>query len=125
MLPRSEIRKTHDRRLLKQLPVRLSARRRRVVESSIRATCSIKKWTLWKLNVRSNHVHTVVSAGTTPARVLTALKANATRWMREAGCWDSELSPWSRGGSKKYLWNEKQLNDAIAYVELSQGEPLD
>jgi len=33
-------------------------------------------------------------------------------------------SPWSYRGSKKYLWTEKQLTDAIAYVECEQGEPL-
>ncbi len=121
MLPPSEIRRTHDRRLMKQAATNLNQRRRRVVESSIRATCSIRQWMLWKLNVRSNHVHAVISANKTPAAVLTALKANATRSMKEAGCWNNELSPWARGGSKKYLWNELQLNDAIAYVELGQG----
>ena len=125
MLPPSELRLSRDRRLMKQAPVNLNARRRRSVELSIRATCSIQQWMLWKLNVRSNHVHAVISANKNPGAVLTALKANATRWMREASCWDSDQTPWARGGSKKYLWNEQQLNDAIAYVELGQGMPLD
>jgi hypothetical protein len=45
--------------------------------------------------------------------------------MREAGLWMSEMSPWEFRGSKKYLWNERQLADAIAYVDYDQGEPLD
>ena len=77
------------------------------------------------MNVRTNHVHAVVSSTKKPEAVLSALKANATRAMREAELWTSELSPWEFRGSKKYLWDEKQLSDAIAYVECDQGEPLD
>lgn len=56
---------------------------------------------------------------------MSALKGNATRAIRETGVWTSELSPWEFRGSKKYLWDEKQLADAIAYVDTGQGEPLD
>ena len=80
---------------------------------------------MWTVNVRANHVHAVVSADKRADAVRSALKANATRAMREAGLWTSELSPWEFRGSKKYLWDEKQLADAIAYVECDQGEPLD
>ncbi|HEV2904086.1 MAG TPA: hypothetical protein VGW32_03515 [Pyrinomonadaceae bacterium] len=65
-----------------------------------------------------------MAGGKKPEAILSALKANATRAMREAGVWTSDLSPWEFRGSKKYLWSEKQLTDAIAYVELGQGEPL-
>jgi len=92
---------------------------------AIRETCTTRRWQLWTVNVRTNHVHAVGSANKKPDAVLTALKANATRAMREAGLWTSELSPWESRGSKKYLWTEKQLADAIAYVEYDQGEPLD
>jgi REP element-mobilizing transposase RayT len=124
MLLASAQRRMHDRRLMKQPPVRLSSPRRRAVESGIRETCSLRKWSLWTVNVRKTHVHAVISANKKPAVVLTALKANATRAMREAGCWLNDSTPWAHGGSKKYLWNEKQLVDAIAYVECDQGEPL-
>jgi len=67
----------------------------------------------------------VVTADKKPEAVLNGLKANATRMMREAGVWNSDLSPWAFGGSKKRLWDEKQLADAIAYVDCDQGEPLD
>jgi len=121
----SPMRRQHDRDLLKQPPVKLNARQRPVVESAIRETCTIRHWNLWSVNVRTNHVHAVVSATKNPALVLSAMKANATRAMREAGVWTTELSPWEFRGSKRYLWDEKQLSDAIAYVECDQGEPLD
>ncbi len=121
----SPLRKQHDRELLKQPPVKLNSQQRSVIEDGIRETCTIRNWQLWTVNVRRNHVHAVVSAAKKPDAVLSALKANATRAMREAGLWMSELSPWEFRGSKKYLWDDKQLADAIAYVECDQGEPLD
>ncbi len=118
-------RRRYERGLLKQRPVVLNKQRRAAVESGIRETCNKRGWSLWELNVRSNHVHSIVSAKCKPELILNALKANATRFMREAGCWKSDLSPWSYRGSKKYLWTEEQLADAISYVKYDQGEPLD
>ena len=71
----------------------LNSRQRPVVESAIRETCTIRHWKLWTVNVRTNHVHAVVSADKKPESVLSALKANATRAMREAGLWTSETKP--------------------------------
>ena len=124
-LPASELRQQHDRDLLKQPPVKLKSRQRLVVESAIRETCAIRSWRLWTVNVRTNHVHAVVSANKKPGAILSALKANATRTLRDAGLCPSDSTPWAYGGSKKYLGSEKQLADAIAYVESGQGEPLD
>ena len=121
----SALRRQHDRDLLKQPPVELDSRQRMVTKAAIQETCSIRRWKLWTVNIRTNHVHLVVTANKKPEAVLSALKANATRALREAGFWTSELSPWEFRGSKKYLWDDKQLADAIAYVEYDQGEPLD
>jgi REP element-mobilizing transposase RayT len=76
------------------------------------------------MNVRTNHIHTVVSAPCKPDKVLSALKANATRKLREAGCWTSSDSPWTDKGSKRYLWTEQDLINAIDYVKYHQGDPL-
>ncbi len=123
MLRPSVQRTNHDRRLMKQPPVALDSERRTAVETGIRDTCAIRKWSLWALNVRMNHVHAIISAIEKPEAILSSLKANATRSMREAGCWKSSLSPWAYRGSKKYLWSERDLADAIAYVKYDQGEP--
>ncbi len=114
----------YNQRLLKQPPVTLNAPRRRAVLSAINETCKIRKWDLWASNIRSNHVHSVVSANCKPKRVLNALKANATRKMKDAGCWPSQRTPWARRGSKKYLWTEEDLRNAVAYVLYDQGLPL-
>lgn len=123
-LPANTARLKYNSRLMGQPPVLLDKKRRAAVKLGIRDTCEIRGWLLWAFNIRSNHVHTVVTARCDPERVLIALKANATRKMREAQCWRSERSPWSRRGSKRRLWTEEDLSAAIAYVLYDQGLPL-
>jgi REP element-mobilizing transposase RayT len=124
-LPADAARWRYNRRALAQPPVKLGARHRALVEQAVRETCEIRKWSFWAVNARTNHVHAVVTANCKPERVLSAFKANATRTLREAKCWLSERSPWAHRGSKRYLWTEKELLDAIAYVLYDQGEFLE
>ena len=123
-LPPGPYRRQYEQRLMKQPPVSLDRRRRAAVERSLHETCNKRKWTLWTFSVRTNHVHSVVTAHCDSEIVLNALKANATRMMREAGCWKSELTPWAYRGSKKKLWTERDLDEAIVYVKYEQGLPL-
>lgn len=111
--------------LLKHSPVKLDAARRDSVEFAIRETCDLRNWSLLAINVRTNHVHTVVSIGTfKPENALTAFKANATRQMRQNKCWQHEYSPWAEKGSKRRLWNERHIELAIDYVINGQGDEL-
>jgi REP element-mobilizing transposase RayT len=117
----------HDRRLtqLKSEPLVFGARQRASVEKSIRETCALRGWGLMAVNVRTNHVHTVVAAGDlAPESILKALKARATTQMRTDNCWTHEHSPWVEGGSKRYLWNERSVGAAVEYVVNGQGGPL-
>jgi REP element-mobilizing transposase RayT len=110
---------------LKREPVILDAKQRASVEKAIISTCAIRSWTLHALNVRTNHAHCVIYAVETAAsRVLIAVKANATRQMREDGCWTSEESPWAEKGSKRLLWNERSVGRAVDYVLFGQGDDL-
>jgi REP element-mobilizing transposase RayT len=114
----------YNEHALKRPPVRLTAKRRAAIEAAIRETCKIRQWKLWAMNVRTNHVHSVVTGNCGPEIVLNSLKANATRQMKESGCWQTGKTPWVKNGSKRCLWNEQDLFDAIAYVEYEQGRPL-
>ncbi len=109
---------------LKTRPFLLRARHREAVESAIRETCRIRNWSLLALNVRTNHVHTVVIANRKPSLVLNAFKANATRQLREWRLWPHNFSPWADKGSKRKLWNERSVQRAIDYVMYGQGEEL-
>ena len=106
-------------------PVLLGAFQRKSVENAIRETCRFRTWHLHALNVRTNHIHIVVSIGSIkPERALSAFKANATRQMREDGAWQNESSPWAEKGSKRYLWTEQSIAKAMAYVINGQGDDL-
>jgi len=116
-LPQDEDWRRQDQRLMKQPPVALSIEQRNLVERAIRNTCMIRQWNPLAVNVRTNHVHAVVSCnGTRPELVLNALKSNATRTLREQGYWKSPHSPWSDHGSRRYLWSEQGVQQAIDYV---------
>jgi REP element-mobilizing transposase RayT len=103
----------------------LKSRHRKAIKLAIRETCSIRKWPLYALNVRSNHIHVVVAASNKkPELVLGAFKANATRQLRENGFWLHPFTPWADGGSKRRLWNEESVAAAIDYVLYGQGNEL-
>jgi REP element-mobilizing transposase RayT len=115
----------HNQQQLKGKPLILRARHRKSVEAAIRETCDVRNWQLQATNVRTNHVHTVVSAGLKkPGIVLNAFKANATRQLRQEGLWPHSFSPWADKGSKRRLWNERSVAKAIDYVLNDQGDDL-
>ena len=123
-LPANEAWQDYNRKQLKTDPFILGARERRAVEKAIRETCKIRKWDLQAFNVRTNHVHTVVTANRKPSLVLNAFQANATRQLREDKLWLHSFSPWVDKGSKRKLWNERSVANAIDYVLNGQGNDL-
>jgi REP element-mobilizing transposase RayT len=123
-MPASATWQKHNQRQLKAEPLILGATLRQVIEAAIRETCRIRKWWLQAINVRTNHVHTVVSANRKASLVLNAFKANATRQLRKDGLWPHPFSPWADKGSKRKLWNEHSVARAIDYVMNGQGGEL-
>lgn len=105
-------------------PFLLDSPRRNAVEAAIRTVCTIRKYNLFALSVRTNHAHVVVSAAAHPRPVMIAFKANATRELREANLVDSGRKIWSRGGSTRYLWKPSQLHGAVEYTVNGQGGPI-
>jgi REP element-mobilizing transposase RayT len=111
-----------DHRMSKAQAFRLNSRLRKLTESAISEVCAHRKVALYSVNVRSNHVHIVISARHKPEQMITAFKAYATRAMRMAGLISESDKVWSRHGSTKYLWTEDQIGEAVAYVKFEQGE---
>jgi REP element-mobilizing transposase RayT len=103
----------------------LDAKQRTAVATAIREVCSHRSWILRAVNVRTNHVHAVVSIGIAkPEKALNDFKSYATRKMKECNCWDSAKSPWVDKGSKRWLWNENSIALACDYVINGQGDDL-
>ena len=59
-----------------------------------------------------------------PKDALIALKANATRHLRNDDLWTLDNTPWADKGSKRNLWNENSLWEACNYVNNEQGDKL-
>ncbi|MDQ2976617.1 MAG: transposase [Acidobacteriota bacterium] len=124
-LPPDRKRLEHNLRQLSSEIVTLNAKQRESIEDAIRETCIFRKWILRAINVRTNHVHAVVSIGAARAeRALNDFKAYATRRMRRNACWHSERSPWADKGSRRPLWNERSVELAVDYVMNRQGGDL-
>lgn len=123
-LPPNEVWQRYNRQQLKREQFILGARARGSVDKAIREICNIRNWHLHALNVRTNHVHTVLTADRNPGQVLNALKATATRHLRAEQLWRHQFSPWADKGSKRRLWNERSVANAIDYVLNGQGNDL-
>ena len=110
---------------LQQEPMSLNASARRAVQEAIVEVCAHRNWRLIALHVRTNHVHCIVIADTTPERVMIDFKAYATRRLREKGLVDGDRHVWTRHGSTRYLNDDASVLVAITYVTEQQGETLD
>ena len=114
----------YNKAALKHPPVKLDAAMRAAAEAAIREACEFRNWLLQAINVRTNHLHTVVSAPCKPEPVMTAFKSNATRKMRETNCWQESHSPWADKGSKRYLWTPRSVERATDYTINGQGDEI-
>ncbi len=112
------------RQEMKQKPVSLSAKGREVVEQAIAEVCQHRGYQLQAVNVRSNHLHAVVSAQIKPELIIDSFKSYATRRLRENFIIDANAKPWARGKSRRYLWKPRHVALAIEYVLYGQGDVL-
>ncbi len=124
-IPHNERWRAHNAQALKCAPVLLNAAQRESVEAAVRQTCALRNWLMHAINGRTNHVHVVVAIGTARSEhALNAVKANATRQLRQDGQWRQQQSPWADKGSRRHLWNARSIERAIDYVINGQGDKL-
>ncbi len=121
-LPPNKMRQQYETGLLKRKPVLLTVKQREAAADGIREICKKRNWCLWVVNVRTNHAHAVVTASCDSKKVRAALKASATKVMRERRCWCGSQSPWADKGSRIRLNTRKHLIAAIVYVQYDQGK---
>ena len=112
------------RNRMTQPEYRLDAARRAVVLQTILEVARHRNWHIWAIHVRSNHVHVIVTALTTPEKVMSDLKSWMSRRLRERFSEPADRHRWTDHGSTRYLWSESVLADKIAYVVDGQGDPM-
>ena len=116
--------KNHRARQLAETPLLLSAALRGVVEGAIRAHCAFRGWHLFAVNVRTNHVHVVVSANADIEKVAREFKAYGTRALREQGLIGDRKNVWTERASTRFLFTDDALSNACNYVMYAQGPDL-
>lgn len=115
-LASDSFREQRARTALRTVPFVLDDRMREHVAEAVVETCELRGWTLSALNVRTNHVRTVVSAGKTPERVMNDLKAYATRRLVATGAVRQGRPVWSRHGSTVWLFTQDEFERACIYT---------
>lgn len=97
---------------------------RSVVLKALREHSFHRGWNLLAAHIRSNHIHAVVEAEALPERIMNEFKAYASRALNRRGVEDCERKRWARHGSTRWLWHERDVDDAIKYLAERQGEPM-
>ena len=111
-----------EQRELRNPAVLLCSAQRSIVKSAIEEACDHRHYALHAVSVRTNHVHSVVSAACTPEHVMNSFKAYATRKLLQANLLSKGVRPWARHGSTPYLWTQEEVERAVAYVLYGQGD---
>ena len=109
---------------LAEEPLLIDPRMRGIIEDTMLQHCDHRKWHHFSSNVRTNHIHAVLSAAGEPGRMLGDLKAYLTRALRAGGAIGDRRRIWAEGGSKRYLFTDEAVARACEYVWLSQGPEL-
>jgi REP element-mobilizing transposase RayT len=112
----------------------LNDAQRVLAEDTIRSHCEIRGWELFAVNCRTNHVHVVVGAATTPKRVQSQFKAWCTRRLIEQECLRIENADeaaavrenwWTERGSRRWVYTARGLELAVDYVIDGQDRQRD
>lgn len=103
-------------------PVLFCETMRNIADVAVRDLCKHRGYSLYALNVRSNHLHAVIAAAMKPERIADAVKAAVTKSLRLAGYFSMEAKVWSRGRSRRYLWKPSHVKAAVEYTHFGQGD---
>jgi REP element-mobilizing transposase RayT len=115
------------RERMAEAAVLLSDEQRSIVEQTIRDHCRIRGWLLRAVNVRTNHVHVVVTANREAVEVMNQLKAWCSRKLSDAAGLVGPVAKkagrrhwFTEGGDKQTIDTEDYFANAIRYV--SEGQ---
>jgi REP element-mobilizing transposase RayT len=119
------VREAHARERMNFPALTLDARMRRVTRETIEERCRFRGWELRALNVRTNHVHVVISSDEGGQKVIGSLKARVTRMLRQAELVKADQPVWTaEGGNVRALRDPEAVSAACDYVRNQQGPPL-
>ena len=91
---------------------------------ALQEVCLHRRWSLLAAHVRTNHVHTIVESKARPEIVMKDFKAYASRGLNRLGRDGPDRKRWARPGSTQWLWEDREVQEAVRYVVEEQGEPM-
>ena len=69
-------------------------------------------------------MHVIAEAEVPPEKVVTDLKAYASRALNQLGHDAPGRRRWARQGSTRWVWEDQDIREAIRYVVEEQGESI-
>jgi len=103
----------------------LTDEQRKIVDARLLELCCLAGWCLHARNVRTNHVHAVVSASLAGEALRSRLKAGCSMSLSEhaglviAGK-NGARKWWTQKGNIVEIWSERHLEEEIKYVNEGQ-----
>jgi REP element-mobilizing transposase RayT len=113
-----------ERERMDQAPYEMDQIRREAVLEAIQEVCAHRGWTLLAAHVRTNHVHTVVTADALPEPIMGDFKAYASRRLKQMRLDRPNRKRWARHGSTRWLREPQHVSAAILYVVAEQGDAM-
>ena len=119
--PDAELEESMRERLTEE-PVYLTDHQRAIVDAAIVEECTKQGWLLHERNVRTNHVHVVVSAATDGKQVRSRLKAVASdalsndAGLRMGGGKNGRQRWWTEKGNIVPVETQQSLEETTRYV---------
>ena len=117
-------RESDSRDAMAQPPYVMDPARCEIVRDAIVSLAKEKGWQLVAAHVRSNHVHAVIGADRDPSRLMSDLKARASRDLTRAGFEHADRRRWTRHGSTLHLFTKEQVDQKAKYTLEEQGPPM-
>ncbi len=120
----NQARQVSAKKRMLQSPYLLDHHQRQIVLDTIKEVCKHHEWILLATHVRTNHVHLVIHAITSPENIMNKIKSYSSRRLNESKLDSDRTKRWTRHGSTRYLWCEEEIEATIQYVVYEQGDPM-
>lgn len=121
ILAGNPLREAYWRTHLREPPWILDEETQPTTLEAILGVCKNRSWYVHGIHLRTTHVHTIISGGVPPEKMLSDFKAYATLALRSTRSGNQRRHYWAHHGSTRYIWNEVSPKAAIDDVLNRQG----
>jgi REP element-mobilizing transposase RayT len=117
------VREQQAREAMAESAVVLTSEQRAIVDATIRRHCEIRGWEIHALNVRTNHVHLVITGNRSADEMMNQLKGWCSRRLSDQAGLTQKVARragrrhwFTEHGSTRPIFDDAYLQNAIQYV---------